>query len=150
MDIPPALYAEFRKSMPIACVDILVTNPSGQILLLKRKNDPMQGQWWFPGGRVLFNETRAQAALRKLAEECGLNPQTLNELGTYDVILELKNQPIPSHAITTLFHAQVNGSNPITLDEQSLEAKWRNPQEWQQVILPEFVHQRLLAFEDRL
>ncbi len=150
MDIPQALYNEIRNSMPIACVDILVTNPSGQILLLKRNNEPMQGQWWFPGGRVLFNETRAQAAARKLAEECGLTPQKLNEVGTYDVILELKNQPIPSHAITTLFQTQVNSSSPLTLDQQSLDAQWRMPEDWLVDTLPEFVQQRLLAFEDNL
>lgn len=136
--------------MPIACVDVLVTNPQGQVLLLKRGNEPMQDRWWFPGGRVKFLESRSQAAARKLLEECGLTALDFNELGTYDVILEIKDQPLPSHAITTLFQATVETSGPLVLDYQSQDARWRKPEEWLSDALPDFVQQRLLAFEDCL
>ena len=134
--------------MPIPCVDVIVANLKGQILLVQRSNEPMKDEWWFPGGRVLFKENRAQAAIRKILEECGLDVVIVSELGTYDLILDIKNRSVPSHAISTLFHAQVTRSVPIKLDLQSRDAQWHLPKEWLNFSLPDFIRKQLLAFED--
>ncbi len=68
MRITEELYRQFCRSMPLACVDLIVVDTDRRVLLLLRKNDPARGHWWFPGGRVLYLETRQQAALRKLRD----------------------------------------------------------------------------------
>lgn len=91
MFIEEALYAKIIESMPIPCVDLVVMDRVGRILLLKRKNEPASNQWWFPGGRVLFGELRPDAARRKLRQECGLTQiELLEEIRTFDWLFSLE------------------------------------------------------------
>ncbi len=145
MHIPAELYATIKQVMPIACVDLVVENPEGQILLVLRRNSPARGQWWFPGGRVRHGETRAAAAARKLREECGLTGKILREGATCDLMLEEPGCPVASHAITTLFHLRVAANAVATLDAQSAAGEWHLPQEWLSGNLDPFVRRHLAA-----
>ncbi|MFA5839223.1 MAG: NUDIX domain-containing protein [Candidatus Margulisiibacteriota bacterium] len=138
MYIDDKFYRQVLKSMPISCVDLLVINMEKRVLMIKRRNPPAKGQWWFPGGRVHFGELRKKAAIRKLKEECGLTLSSLKELGTYDVLLEEHLAPHISHAITTVFEINVSGSN-VRLDDQSSDYMWKTPLEWLDEIDNEFI-----------
>lgn len=120
-------YEIIKKSMPIPCVDLIVVNGQNEILMLKRSNDPAKGKWWFPGGRVHFNETRTEAVKRKAKQECGLNISKIRELGTKDLVLHNSDATL-SHAITTVFLVHVEGT--IVLDEQSESFEYKNAKEW--------------------
>jgi colanic acid biosynthesis protein WcaH len=125
MWIRDELYDAIRTSMPIPCVDLVVLNKKKQVLLLKRKNDPAKGTWWFPGGRINFLESRSDAAIRKLREECGLSGEVVAERGTFDIILPLKNHGF-SHAITTLFEIKVQDIERLNIDKQSEVFSWHD------------------------
>jgi ADP-ribose pyrophosphatase YjhB (NUDIX family) len=143
MIIDKDLYRQIVRVMPISCVDLVVANDYGQVLLTKRKNEPAMGEWWFPGGRVHYLETRVQAAARKLREECGLEADQLVELGTFDVIVERADDDSKSHAITTLYYAKVSRRQTFTLDSQNSKAEWRLPLEWLQLELNPFIKEGL-------
>jgi len=143
MIIEKNLYDQILRVMPIPCVDLLITDDSGRVLLVKRNNEPMKDQWWFPGGRILFAETRVQAARRKLYEECGLKSITTHEIGTYDLLLPTSIKDQISHGITTLFHMDVGKENHFTIDDQSLCAEWRSPEAWMKEGLHDFVRTHL-------
>ena len=49
MQIDKNLYKQIQKVMPIPCVDLVVVNDYGQVLLAKRRNEPAVNEWWFPG-----------------------------------------------------------------------------------------------------
>jgi colanic acid biosynthesis protein WcaH len=140
--IPEDIYAQIVNSMPIPCVDLLVEDEQGRVLLVKRASEPAKGHWWFPGGRIHYLETRAQAASRKLREECRLEVSQLAEMGTYDVILAMPDDLAPRHGITTLFHIIVK-NHKFSLNDQSLDADWRLPSEWEKVALHEFIWENL-------
>ncbi len=137
MRIPEELYRKICSVMPIPCVDLLVTDAAGRVLLVKRNNAPAAGRWWFPGGRVHLGERRSEAATRKLREECGLTAANLEEVATYDVLLPNGANNV-SHGITTLFKIDVV-SDEVRLDEQSGAADWRSPAEWAAFDLDPFV-----------
>ena len=145
MVVSEKLYSRILRVMPIPCVDLLVVDDAGGVLLLLRRNEPAAGQWWFPGGRVLFGELRRDAAKRKLEEECGLSSTQFREVGTFDVLLDSgPNQR--SHAITTLFKVKVASARSIRLDSQSSEACWLTPAEWLGRELHLFVRSGVSAF----
>lgn len=140
------LYQQILQAMPIPCVDLLVVNDKGEVLLAKRTNMPAQREWWFPGGRIHYLETRIDAAVRKLKEECGLEAVQPGELGTFDVIVERSEDGSKSHAITTVFVARVEADAFITLDAQNSAAEWRLPLDWLKLKLNPFIERALADF----
>lgn len=54
------------------CVGAIVLDGEGRLLLIRRGTAPGKGQWSLPGGRVEAGESDAQALVRELAEETGL------------------------------------------------------------------------------
>jgi len=132
-------YKLIKSVMPICCVDLYIRDEQENILMLLRINEPAKNHWWFPGGRVFFEEKRHHAATRKLKDECNLLPFSITELKTYDVIL-----PIPpnnlSHAITTVFSVRVNGVKPpVNLDDLHEKHAWKKEDEWAAENLHSFI-----------
>jgi colanic acid biosynthesis protein WcaH len=126
MHIRQPLYDRITTIFPRPCADILVRNVSGQVLLMFRANQPFKGQWWFPGGRVHFKETRMGAATRKLHEECAISTTApLKELGTHDLFFSADNRDY--HDITTLFLVCVPDNTEITIDSQASDFGWFDP-----------------------
>ena len=149
MIINNRLYQQIVRVIPIPCVDIIVLDDYGQVLLARRVNEPAVGEWWFPGGRVHYLETRADAAVRKLREECDLEVVKLVELGTFDVIVDRSDDDNKSHSITTVFVAMVGANTTFTLDAQNSEAEWRLPLDWLKLQLNPFIEQTLNIFAKR-
>ena len=56
---------------PELCVGAIVVE-DGQLLLIRRGRGPAQGEWSVPGGRVEDGELLAEAVVRELLEETGL------------------------------------------------------------------------------
>ncbi len=139
MRISSDLYNQILECMPIPCVDLLVVDNAGYILLVKRRNEPAKGQWWFPGGRVYYKEKRKHAAIRKLKEECNLNAINIQEVGTYDLILEDSMTNSMVHGITTLFYIDVHNRELFKLDDQSIDSDWRTPKIWQKEKIHSFI-----------
>ena len=54
-----------------------------EVLLIRRGNPPLAGQWSLPGGRIEWGERVADAAIRELREETGVEAELA---GLIDVI----------------------------------------------------------------
>lgn len=115
-------YEEIIKIFPRACVDILITDEQKRVLLLLRENQPEQGKWWFPGGRIHFGETRLEAARRKVKEECGLAVTELSEVATFDLFFETAGMKY--HDVTILFKTVVTSKFVIKTDDQAKDYGW--------------------------
>lgn len=126
MIISAKQYGEILEVLPILCVDIVITNPKGEYLLIKRSNEPLKGQWWVIGGRVFKGESLKQAAIRKTAEEVGLTIADVRPIGYYEDTFEknIFGSPTPLHSVSVVFSSTVDGDQPVELDEQSLEWKF--------------------------
>jgi ADP-ribose pyrophosphatase YjhB (NUDIX family) len=53
-------------------VGAVISNGDGQLLLIKRGNEPGRGLWSVPGGRVEPDESLIAAVAREVKEETGL------------------------------------------------------------------------------
>lgn len=69
---------------PNVTADMLIPNEMGEILLIKRKNDPFKGCWAIPGGFLEVNqETVEECAVREAQEETGLKVEIDRLIGVY-------------------------------------------------------------------
>lgn len=86
-------------------VGAMIFDDQGRLLLTKRgqgaKNE--RGFWEIPGGGVEFNETRADAAVREVKEELGVDIEVVDELQTIDHLIPADGQ----HWVTTSFIGRV-------------------------------------------
>ena len=56
----------------IPCVGAVIKDEKGRLLLVKRGHEPGAGLWSLPGGRIEPGETDAEALVREMREETGL------------------------------------------------------------------------------
>ena len=123
--IPDNLYRKIHSSVPVACVDIVVDDGRGNFLLVKRKNKPEKGIWWFPGGRVLRGEKLEETALRKLRQEAGLRGKVVKLLGVWGYFSRIGYfSGIPAHTIAIVYHVKVKPTKKVIIDWQSSDSKW--------------------------
>jgi colanic acid biosynthesis protein WcaH len=125
MMIPDALYKEIMRAVPILCVDAIVRRADGRFLLVRRTNDPLKGEWWVIGGRVLHGEKADDAVLRKLRTEAGLTPTSPPVFaGVYQDFFERNSiEDHPYHTVSLVFEVVVQDCD-IALDDQSDDHIW--------------------------
>lgn len=116
------LYDKILENMPIVCVDLLIFC-QGQYLLVRRKNEPMKNQLWFPGGRLFKNEKSEHAALRIAKSEVGLDCSIRKFLGVYETEFDSGPNNIPVHSVNLTYLLRAS-SNKIKLDEHHSEYYW--------------------------
>lgn len=118
--IPPAEWRTIVENVPLVSVD-LVVEQNGGVLLGKRENEPAKGEWFVPGGTVLKNESRTEAAHRVAEEELGQSIVIDECLGTYEHIYDTSEiEGINSkHYVATAYrcHLERDKSN-LTGDDQ--------------------------------
>jgi NAD+ diphosphatase len=61
----------------------IIENEKGEILLVKRKIEPMKGYWDLPGGFINANESLEASIKRELKEELNIDVEVNNIIGVY-------------------------------------------------------------------
>ncbi len=82
--VPARLHRAAVRNFPVCCVDAVIHH-RGRVLLVRRKEAPMRGLWWLPGGRLFKNERLEDAARRKAREEVGLDVEVVQRIGFYEL-----------------------------------------------------------------
>jgi hypothetical protein len=93
MFIESNLYAQIVKSLPIVCVDLIIKiSDNNHYLLVQRREEPLKGLKWPPGGRKRLNESILEASQRIAYTELGasLSPIVFdqNPIGLYHDVFE--------------------------------------------------------------
>ncbi len=108
-------YSLAHQSLPIACHDIFIEYQGG-ILLIVRDNLPVKDTLWMVGGRINRGMPIVQSLQKKVKEECGLQIDSLVELGSARTLF--KTDPFGhgkgTDTINLVYFAR--GQGKITLD----------------------------------
>lgn len=119
--IPANLYKKIVELVPILCVDVVLVH-EGQYVLLRRKNDPLKGMWWVPGGRALKGEPTLKAAKRKVHEETGLKAHNFRIRGIYEDSYKRSAWGTPTSSVSIVYQAEVAEFSP-KIDKTSSNIK---------------------------
>ncbi len=140
MYLKPDVLLEVIRNTPLIAVDLIVRNPSAEVLLGLRSNRPAKGFWFVPGGRICKNERIKEALKRVAKEELNLNldPQDTHLIGAFDHIYDdnFSGRPgIGTHYVTLGFEIR------ISLLPEALPSKQHEAYRW-------FSVEALLGSED--
>lgn len=114
--------AFFHSPSPVPAVIAVVVH-EGQVLLVRRANPPDAGLWGFPGGKIEFGETVAQAATRELAEETGIQGEAQEVMTTLDILVPSDDGAIRQHYILIAVRCRfIDGE--VAAGDDALEAQW--------------------------
>jgi mutator protein MutT len=89
-----------------------------QLLLIRRGRGPAGGLWSVPGGRVEMGETLAEAVVRELAEETGLEAMCDQFVGWVERIGDDHHFLILDFAVTVI------STDPPRAGDDAAEAAW--------------------------
>lgn len=121
--LPYQKYKEIVSKMPILCVDGAIIFKD-KFLLVKRKNEPLKGRYWTPGGRVYRGERIVDALKRKMWEECGLKVKILSLMGFYEDFYPKNEYDLDYvHTVSAVYLATAD-TDKVKLDNQSAAYKW--------------------------
>ena len=119
--IEPKLYDKIKKSMPLPCVDLLITHKDNLLLML-RNNEPGKDLWFTPGGRIFKDEKLEDTVKRVLSMETGLQPTNITQIST------MSHMWPEVHTVTTYYKVEAD-SDKVKLDEQHRDHRWINKME---------------------
>lgn len=88
------------------------------VLLIRRGNPPLTGEWSLPGGRIEPGEPAKAAALRELREETGIEADILGLIDVVDAIV--KNQAgtlITRHYVLCDYLVRWRAGEPVAGDD---------------------------------
>ena len=83
---------------PIVGVGAVILN-GDRVVLVKRAHEPLKGEWSLPGGSVEVGETLAEAVVREVREETGLDVRVGPLVEVFDRIHRGSDQRIEYHFV---------------------------------------------------
>lgn len=103
-----------NEGLPRVGSAVIVRDEANRILLGKRNKDPQRGSWILPGGKIRAFESIAEAAMRELEEETGLDIEVQQQFRVYEII-----NPPDEHRIVIYSLARVRGGSLRAADDVS-------------------------------
>lgn len=103
-----------RPELCVGAVCVL----DGNLLLVRRGHGPAAGEWSVPGGRVEPGELLAEAVVREVREETGLECVCGDLLGWVERIDHER------HFVILDFEATVLAADPPRAGDDAAEARW--------------------------
>ncbi len=95
----------------------------GHVVLIKRRYEPLAGQWSLPGGSLEVGESLADGACRELREETGLVVDVGPIVEVFDRILRDDDGRVRYHFVLVDFLCRPIGGTLEAADDVS-DARW--------------------------
>ncbi len=115
---------------PVAGVGAVIVRdgPRGEksVLLIRRAQPPLQGEWSLPGGAVELGETLEDAIRREVLEETGLIVDPVEVVKAFDRIARDPRDRVQYHYVLIDFLCRVTGGT-LACATDALEARWAGP-----------------------
>ncbi len=107
----------------VLAVAAVIWNGRGDVLLIRRSEEPRKGQWSLPGGKVEFGETLAAAVLREVREETGLEVEILGLVDVAETIRDASVGAADDHFVLIDYGVRVVSGTAAAASDAA-EARW--------------------------
>lgn len=94
-----------------------------RVLLIRRGQAPLLGEWSLPGGLLECGETLREATAREAREETGLVVETVDRLGVYERIIRTDDARVRYHYVLIDFLCQPAGG-ALRAGSDAAEVGW--------------------------
>jgi colanic acid biosynthesis protein WcaH len=133
---------------PLVSIDSIVENSAGKILVGMRNNEPARGFLFVPGGRILKNEQIAEAFVRIMKDELGIDTDYRDAefIGVFDHMYDTNFARRPgfgTHYVVLAHRIKLKDNVDITPDDQHSELLWLDKNE---ILSNEKVHPHTKAY----
>ena len=106
-----------------------------RVLLIKRGQEPLLGEWSIPGGAMEVGETIREAVVREVLEETGLAVGTSQLLGVFDrVVRDADGKLLYHYVLIDFLCRRISGDSLAAGDAD--EARWFRRDEVGKLQLP--------------
>jgi ADP-ribose pyrophosphatase YjhB (NUDIX family) len=103
----------------------------GRVLLVRRGQAPLKGEWSLPGGALELGETLQQGVVREILEETGL---VVVPVGIVDILDRITRDEesgcVQFHYVLIDFVCRVSGGS-LRVGSDAEDARWAEPGELQ-------------------
>lgn len=112
----------YEYPRPMLTADCMVVNPRGEVLLIRRGNEPYQGCWALPGGFMNMDETLEHCAVRELHEETGLvvSEEQLRPIGVFSRV----DRDPRGRTVTAAYRIDLPACAEAHGGDDAAEARW--------------------------
>jgi 8-oxo-dGTP diphosphatase len=95
----------------------------GRVLLVRRANPPLQGQWSIPGGLVETGESTKEATTREVREETDLEVEPLQLVEVFERIIRDRDGRVQYHFVLIDYLCRII-SGEAKAGTDVLEVRW--------------------------
>ena len=130
----------YEYPRPMLTADCAVVNLRGEVLLVRRGNEPFRGCWALPGGFMEMDETIEHCAVRELMEETGIAVAE-EELQLIGVFSDPGRDP-RGRTVTAAYAVRLSADVTPAAGDDAAEVRW-----WPLDKLPPlaFDHDRIIS-----
>lgn len=117
--IPNGVWKQIVEHSPLVSVDLIIEHDGG-ILLGRRENEPVRGQWFTPGGVVRKGESLNEAIDRVACGEIGCQVTVHAKLGVYEHFYDCSEfENVSKHYIPIAYVVEPEKEMPVTDSQHS-------------------------------
>jgi len=132
-EVPAALVREPRPASerryptrPLVGVGAVILSEDGRVALVKRRHEPLAGQWSLPGGMLELGESLEAGVAREMLEETGLHVTVGQVVEVFDRILLDDEGRVRYHFVLIDYVARVRGG-ALSAGSDVDDVAWADP-----------------------
>jgi ADP-ribose pyrophosphatase YjhB (NUDIX family) len=114
-------------SLPVVGVGAVILR-KGEVLIVRRANPPLQGEWSIPGGALDLGEKLRDGVAREVREETGLEVEVGPVLDVFDSIFPDADGRTQYHYVLVDYLCHPLPGTAVAASDAS-ELRWAKPEE---------------------
>lgn len=126
--LEPNTFKSIVENAPLVSIDICLVY-EGKILLGRRNNQPLKGEWFTPGGRIFKNEPWQECLGRVARSEIGLVIEDIASfrlMGVWDHFYEnsVTDEKVSTHYVNLPHYCLLTEMPELSIDQQHDDLSW--------------------------